>query len=148
MPGQFAVAWQYVYSAADQHIQVIDVYVSKRHNVAAATKFFEMMLTQNEVTTDLAAALLRVVGDLVPQVLHDTTWYAQIRIACDHGQLKARLRPLPHLRTNQTASTVIRGHAFVQNLRCGNFELGGWCRSRHSFKSPLRSCRAKRNHPT
>jgi hypothetical protein len=28
------------------------------------------------------------------------------------------------LRTDQTASTVIRGHAFIQNLRRGHYELG------------------------
>jgi hypothetical protein len=28
------------------------------------------------------------------------------------------------LRTDRTASTVIRGHAFVQNLRRGHYELG------------------------
>jgi IS6 family transposase len=38
--------------------------------------------------------------------------------------LKARLRPMRGLRTDRTASTVIRGHAFVQNLRRGHYELG------------------------
>ena len=28
------------------------------------------------------------------------------------------------LRTDQTASTVIRGHAFAQNVRRGHYELG------------------------
>jgi hypothetical protein len=28
------------------------------------------------------------------------------------------------LRTDRTASTVIRGHAFVHNLRRGHYELG------------------------
>lgn len=28
------------------------------------------------------------------------------------------------LKTNRTASVVIRGHAFVQNLRRGHYELG------------------------
>jgi hypothetical protein len=28
------------------------------------------------------------------------------------------------LRTDRTASTVIRGHAFMQNLKRGNYELG------------------------
>jgi hypothetical protein len=28
------------------------------------------------------------------------------------------------LRTDRTASTVIRGHAFIQNLRRGHYELG------------------------
>jgi IS6 family transposase len=57
-------------------------------------------------------------------VLHDTTQYANNRIECDHGRLKARLRPMRGLRTDRTASTVIRGHAFVQNLRRGHYELG------------------------
>jgi hypothetical protein len=39
-------------------------------------------------------------------------------------RLNARLRPIRGLRTDRTASTVIRGHAFVQNLRRGHYELG------------------------
>jgi transposase-like protein len=77
-----------------------------------------------EVTTDLAAPLLRVVDELLPEVLHDTTQYANNRIECDHGRLKARLRPMRGLRTDRTASNVIRGHAFVQNLRRRHYELG------------------------
>jgi IS6 family transposase len=123
-----AGVWRYAYRAVDQHGQIIDVLVSKRRNVAATTKFFEMMLASRErptdVTTDLAAPLLRVVDDLLPEVLHDTTRYANNRIECDHGRLKARLRPMRGLRTDRTASTVIRGNAFVQNLRRGHYELG------------------------
>jgi transposase-like protein len=77
-----------------------------------------------EVTTDLAAPLLRVVDELLPDAFHDTTQYANNRIECDHGRRKARLRPMRGLRTDRTASTVIRGHAFVQNLRRGHYELG------------------------
>ena len=77
-----------------------------------------------EVTTDLAAPLLRVVDDLLPDVLHDTAQYANNRVEWDHGRLKARLRPMRGLRTDRTASTVIRGHAFMQNLRRGHYELG------------------------
>jgi IS6 family transposase len=102
--------------------------VSKPQDVAAATRFFEMMLTgrerPRELTTDLAAPLLRVVDNLVPGALHDTTKDSNNRIECDHGRLKARLRPMRGLRTDWTASTVIRGHAFVQNLRRGHYELG------------------------
>jgi transposase-like protein len=54
-----------VYRAVDQYGQVIDVHVSKRRNIAAATRFFETMLAgrgrPREVTADLAAPLLRVV---------------------------------------------------------------------------------------
>jgi transposase-like protein len=120
--------WRYVYRAVDEHGQVIDVFVSRRRNVAAATRFFETMLKgrerPREVTTDLAAPLLRVVDELLPDVLHDTPQYANNRIEYGHGRLKARLRPMRGLRTDRSASTVIRGHAFVQNLRRGHYELG------------------------
>ena len=123
-----AGVWRYVYRAVDQHGQVIEVLVSKRRNVAAATRFFETMLVgrerPREVTTDLAAPLLRVVDELLPEVLHDTSQYGNNRIECDHGRLKARLRPMRGLRTDRTATVVIRGHAFVQNLRRGHYELG------------------------
>ena len=123
-----AGVWRYVYRAVDQNGQVIDVNVSKRRNVDAATRFFETMLAgrdrPREVTTDLAAPLLRVVDELLPEVLHDTSQFANNRIECDHGRLKARLRPMRGLRTDRTASVVIRGHAFIQNLRRGHYELG------------------------
>jgi transposase-like protein len=68
--------------------------------------------------------LLRVVDDLLPEVPHDTTQYANNRIEWDHGRLKARLRPMRGLRTDRSASVVISGHAFIQNLRRGHYELG------------------------
>jgi transposase-like protein len=123
-----AGVWRYVYRAVDQHGQVIDVYVSKRRNVPAATRFFETLLAgrerPREITTDLAAPLLRVVDDLLPDALHDTTQCANNRIENDHGRLKARLRPMRGLRTDRTATVVIRGHAFIQNLRRGHYQLG------------------------
>ena len=77
-----------------------------------------------EVTTDLAAPLLRVIDELIPDAFRDTEQYSNNRIENDHGRLKARLRPMRGLRTDRTASTVIRGHAFIQNLRRGHYELG------------------------
>jgi len=35
------------------------------------------------------------------------------------------------LKTDRTASTVIRGHAFVQNLRRGHYELGADTQHQH-----------------
>ena len=120
--------WRYACRAVDEYGQVIDVYVSRRLNIAAVTRFFETMLTglerPREVTTDLAAPLLRVVAELLPDVLHDTAQYANNRIEWDHGRLKARLRPMRGLRSDRSVSTVIRGHAFIQNLRRGHYELG------------------------
>jgi transposase-like protein len=78
----------------------------------------------SEVTTDLAAPLLRVIDELIPEAFHDTEQYSNNRIETDHGRLKARLRPMRGLQTDRTASVVIRGHAFMQNLRRGHYVLG------------------------
>lgn len=123
-----AGVWRYVYRAVDQHGQVIDAWVSKRRNLAAARTFFKSALAVHgrpaEITTDLAAPLLRVIDELIPEAVHDTGQYANNRIECDHGRLKARLKPMRGLRTDLTASIVIRGHAFVRNVRRGHYELG------------------------
>lgn len=50
--------------------------------------------------------------------------YGINRCECDHGRLKSRLRPMRGLKSDRTASIVIREHAFVQNLRPGHDELG------------------------
>jgi len=102
--------------------------VSKRRNVAATTRFVETLLAGRQrprgITTDLAAPLLRVVDDLLRDALHDTTQYANNRIECDHGRFKARLWPMRGLRADRTTTVVIRGHAFIENLRRGHYELG------------------------
>ena len=104
----------------DQHGQVLDVYVSQRRDIASARRFFTAALTVHgepgEVITDRAPALANVIEDLVPAALHNTGQYENNRVECDHGRLKARLRPMRGLQRNRTASVVIRGHAFVQNL--------------------------------
>ena len=123
-----AGVWRYVYRAVDQYGQVIDVYVSPRRDTTAARRFFMTTMSSHgrprEVTTDLAAPLLRVVDELIPEAVHDTEQYRNNRIENDHGRLKARLRPMRGLRTDKTASVVICGHAFIQNLRRGHYELG------------------------
>jgi transposase, IS6 family len=83
-----AGVWRYVYRAVDQYGQVIDVYVSKRRNIAAGRKFFTDVLTDHgrpsEVSTDLAAPLLRVVDELFTDAVHDTEQYSNNRIENDH----------------------------------------------------------------
>jgi transposase-like protein len=120
--------WRYVYRAVDQFGQVIDIYVSRRRDLAAARRFLEVALREHgrpaEVVTDKAPSLIRTVEELIPDAHHDTECYANNRVECDHGRLKARLRPMRGLQREGTATVVIRGHAFVQNLRRGHYELG------------------------
>jgi IS6 family transposase len=116
-----AGSWRYVYRAVDQYGQVIDVFVSKRRDLKAASAFFIHAIRSQgepaEVTTDRAHALVRVVSEPPTAALHDTTQYANNPVEADHGRLKARLRPMRGLKQDRTASVVIRGHAFSRT--CG-----------------------------
>jgi DDE domain len=77
-----------------------------------------------EVVTDRAWTLLAVVDEFIPGAFHNTARYANNRIEAVHGRLKARLRPMRGLKRDRTARVIVRGHAFMQNLRRGRYELG------------------------
>ena len=120
--------WRYVYRAVDQHGQVIDVFVSPHRDVASATRFFTISLNAHgepvEVVTDRAPALALAMDELMPAAFHNTEQYQNNRVECDHGRLKARLRPMRGLKADRTASIVIRRHANIWNLRRGHYQLG------------------------
>jgi IS6 family transposase len=41
----------------------------------------------------------------------------------DHGRLTSRLRPMRGLKRLRSARVISAGHAFVQNIRRGHYEL-------------------------
>jgi transposase-like protein len=111
--------WRYVYRAIDQFRQVIDVLVSVRRDAAVAHRFFVRAIgatkvTSIEVTADQAPVYPAVLEGLLP-AWHPTDRYANNRIECDHGRLKARLR------TNAVALWVWRGSGSSDGDG-----LGGW----------------------
>ncbi len=116
-----------MYQAVDQHGQVIDVMISVRRDLAAARRFFTRALAVGtrpvEVTTDRAAACPRVLNKRLPAALYVVEQYANNPVEADHGRLKARLRPMRGLRRLRSAQTVSAGHAFVQNVRRGHYEI-------------------------
>jgi len=119
--------WTYLYRAIDQHGQVIDVLLSMRRDLAAARRFFTRALRAGtipvEVTTDRAHVYPRVLDELLPSALHTIEQYANNPVEADHGQLKARLRPMRGLKRHRSAQILAAGHAFVQNLRCGHYDI-------------------------
>jgi IS6 family transposase len=120
--------WVYLYRAIDQYGQVIDVLLSPKRDLAATRRFFvrtlEHALCPTEVSTDRAPAYPRVIEKLIPAACHVTEQYGNNSIEADHGRLKARLRPMRGLKRLRSARVISAGHAFVQNLRRGHYELG------------------------
>ena len=115
-------------AAIDQFGQVVDVFVSRRRDLRAARRFFQQAIGTTkrrpiEVVTDQAPTYPVVLEELLPAAWHDTDRHANNHIEADHGRLKARLRPMRGLKQDRSARTVIAGHALVQNLRRGHYEL-------------------------
>lgn len=65
-----------------------------------------------------------MIDEVIPATFHTTGQHQNNRCECDHGRLKTRLRPMRGLKTNRTASIVIRGHASIQNLWRGHYDIG------------------------
>ena len=125
---KIAGRWCYLYRAVDQFGEVVDVFLSARRDATAARAFFDsaMTVTQTipvEVVTDRAHTSIRVIEDCLPAAWHHIEQYANNPIECGHGRLKARLRPMRGLKRERSARVVCVGHAFVQNLRRGHYEL-------------------------
>src|SRR6266540_3964720 len=66
----------------------------------------------------------RVLDEMLPAAFHETEVHANNPIEADHGRLKARLRPMRGLKRDRTARVIVAGHAFIQNLRRGCYDLG------------------------
>jgi transposase, IS6 family len=65
-----------------------------------------------------------VLDELVPAACHITEQYANNAIESDHGRLKSRLRPMRGLKQLRCAQVIVTGHAFIQNIRRGHYEVG------------------------
>jgi transposase, IS6 family len=144
--------WRYVYRAIDEFGQVIDVFVSPRRNLKAARRFFErasdtIKVTPVEVVTDRAANCPLVLEELLPAAWHRTDKYANNQLECDHGRLKARLRPMRGLEQDRLAARGpnaervgrrLAPRPYERHRRCSG-RLGPRCRGLVHTAGPHRS---------
>jgi transposase, IS6 family len=104
------------------------VLVSAKRDRAATRRFFTRALQHGprptEVSTDRAPAYPRVIEELLPAACHVTEQYANNPVESDHARLKARLRPMRGLKRLRSTHLISTGHAFIQNIRRGHYELG------------------------
>jgi len=64
-----------------------------------------------------------VLDELIPSALNTVEQYANNPIEADHGRLKARLRPMRGVKRHRSARILAAGHAFVQYLRRGHYDI-------------------------
>jgi IS6 family transposase len=134
---KIAGQWVYLYRAIDQDGQVIDVLVSEKRDLAATRRFFLRALEHGphptEVTTDRAPVYPRVIEELIPAACHVIEQYTNNSVEADHERLKAPLRSMRGLKRRRLARVISTGHAFVQNLRRGHYELSVDIDPRHQL---------------
>jgi IS6 family transposase len=115
-----------------------DVLLSMRRDQAAARRFLIRAMQAGtipvEITPGRAHACPRVPGELIPSDLHTAGQYANNPIEADHGRLKARPRPIRGLKSHRSARILAAGHAFVQNVRRGHYDIATDVHDHHKLR--------------
>ena len=120
--------WRDVYRAIDQFAQIIDVFVSSRRDTKAAHRFFERAIG----TTKIAPAGghhrsgAGVPGRAGGPAAGGPAPHRPVRQQPDRvrpREAESTAAPDARPQTGPSARVIIAGHAFVQNLRRGHYEL-------------------------
>lgn len=115
----------YLWRAIDQDGEVVDVYLQKRRDGAAAKRFFKRLLkTHQDEPRKIVTDKLRSYGvahrALIPDAIHDTSQYANNRAELSHQPTRVRERGMRRFKSCQQPQRFLSVHATVYNL----FNLG------------------------
>ena len=115
----------YLWRAVDQDGEVVDVYLQKRRDGAAAKRFFKRLLKihQDEprkIVTDKLRSYGVAHRDLIPDTIHNTSQYANNRAELSHQPTRVRERGMRRFKSVHQAQKFLNVHAAGYNL----FNLG------------------------
>ena len=115
----------YLWRAVDQDGEVIDVYLQGKRDGVAAKRFFKRLLRSHgseprRIVTDKLRSYGVAHRELMPDVIHDTSQYANNRVEQSHEATRARERGMKKFKSVRQAQRFLSAHAAVSNL----FNLG------------------------
>lgn len=115
----------YLWRAVDQDGEVVDVYLQAKRDGAAAKRFFKRLLRSHgdqprKIVTDKLRSYGVAHRELMPDVIHDTSRYANNRAEQSHEATRVRERGMRKFKSFGQAQRFIGAHAAVSNL----FNLG------------------------
>ncbi len=115
----------YLWRAVDQHGEVVDVYLQKRRDGAAAKRFFKRLLKKHhdeprKIVTDKLRSYGVAHRELIPDTIHDTSQYANNRAELSHQPTRVRERGMRRFKSSVQAQQFLGVHSAVYNL----FNLG------------------------
>ena len=120
--------------------EIIDVYLQKRQDGAAAKRFFKRLLKIHQddprkVVTDKLRSYGVAHRELIPNSIHDTSQYANNRAELSHQPTRVRERGMRRFKSVQQAQRFLNAHAAIYNL----FNLGRHLISAKNYRL-LRMC--------
>jgi putative transposase len=115
----------YLWRAVDQDGEVVDVYLQKRRDGAAAKRFFKRLLKVHrdeprKIVTDKLRSYGVAHRELIPDTIHDTSQYANNRAELSHQPTRVRERGMRRFKSIVQAQRFLGVHSAVYNL----FNLG------------------------
>ena len=115
----------YLWRAVDQDGEVVDVYLQRRRDAAAAKRFFKRLLRKHgveprKIVTDKLRSYGVAHRELIPDTIHDTSQYANNRAELSHQPTRVRERGMRRFKSVVQAQRFLGVHAAVYNL----FNLG------------------------
>jgi putative transposase len=115
----------YLWRAVDQDGEVVDVYLQKRRDGAAAKRFFKRLLKKHhdeprKIVTDKLKSYGVAHRELLPDSIHDTSQYANNRAELSHQPTRVRERGMRRFKSIVQAQRFLGAHSAVYNL----FNLG------------------------
>jgi len=115
----------YLWRAVDQDGEVVDVCLQARRDGATAKRFFKRLLRSHggeprKIVTDKLRSYGVAHREMMPDVIHDTTQYANNRAEQSHEATRVRERGMHKFKSAGQARQFLTAHAAIQNL----FNLG------------------------
>ncbi|MCP5091514.1 MAG: IS6 family transposase [Gammaproteobacteria bacterium] len=111
----------YLWRAVDQDGEVVDVFLQKRRDGAAAKRFFTRLLKIHQgeprkIVTDKLRSYGVAHPELIPDTIHDASQYANNRAELSHQPTRVRDRGMRRFKSIVQAQRFLDVHAAVYNL--------------------------------
>lgn len=106
----------YLWRAVDQDGEVVDVFLQKRRDGAAAKRFFKRLLTKHQgeprkIVTDKLRSYGVAHRELIPDAIHDASQYANNRAELSHQPTRVRERGMRRFKSIHQAQRFLNVHA-------------------------------------
>jgi putative transposase len=115
----------YLWRAVDQDGEVVDVYLQRKRDGAAAKRFFKRLLRSHggeprKIVTDKLRSYGVAHRELAPETIHSTNQYENNRAEQSHEATRVRESGMRRFKSVRQAQRFLGAHAAVSNL----FNLG------------------------